>query len=45
MPRSSKKMNICMFAKGLPIHYTGGMENHVQNLINGLAAKGHEVTE
>lgn len=44
MPRSSKKMNICMFAKGLPIHYTGGMENHVQNLINGLAAKGHEVT-
>jgi len=37
-------MNICMFAKGLPVHVQGGMEMHVEDLINGLVKRGHRVT-
>ncbi|MGB8216467.1 MAG: glycosyltransferase family 4 protein [Candidatus Methanoperedens sp.] len=37
-------MNICIFAKGLPVHATGGMEIHVQEVVNGLIRKGHKVT-
>ncbi len=37
-------MNICVFAKGLPVHATGGMEIHVQEVVNGLIKKGHKVT-
>ena len=37
-------MNICIFAKGLPIHITGGMEIHVQRLVDGLIKRGHKIT-
>jgi glycosyltransferase involved in cell wall biosynthesis len=37
-------MNICIFAKSLPVHITGGMEIHTELLINGLAQRGHQVT-
>jgi len=37
-------MNICMFAKGLPVHITGGMEIHVKELAEGLVRSGHKVT-
>jgi len=37
-------MNICMFAKGLPVHITGGMELHVKMLVDGLVKRGHKVT-
>ena len=37
-------MNICMFAKGLPVHITGGMEIHVKELAEGLVRKSHKVT-
>ncbi len=37
-------MNICIFAKGLPVHVTGGMEIHVQGLVDGLIKKQHHVT-
>ena len=37
-------MNICMFAKGLPVHIKGGMEVHVEELAKGLIERGHEVT-
>jgi len=37
-------MKICMFAKGLPVHITGGMEIHVQELVEGLIKRGHKVT-
>jgi len=37
-------MNICMFAKGLPVHITGGMEIHVKELAEGLVRRGHKVT-
>lgn len=36
-------MNICMFAKGLPVHIIGGMEIHVQELTEGLIKRGHRV--
>ena len=39
-----RKVNICMFAKGLPVHVTGGMEIHVQELVEGLVKRGHKVT-
>jgi glycosyltransferase involved in cell wall biosynthesis len=32
-----------MFAKGLPVHITGGMELHVKMLVDGLIKRGHEV--
>lgn len=37
-------MNICIFAKGLLVHATGGMEIHVQWLVDGIVKKGHKVT-
>lgn len=37
-------MNICMFAKGLPVHVVGGLELHVQELTKGLVERGHKVT-
>ncbi|NMX21366.1 hypothetical protein C5S30_02790 [ANME-1 cluster archaeon GoMg4] len=37
-------MNICIFAKGLPVHITGGMEIHVKELVEGLIKRGHKVT-
>ena len=37
-------MKICIFAKGLPVHITGGMEIHVQELVEGLVKRGHKVT-
>lgn len=37
-------MNICMFAKGLPVHCIGGMEIHIQELVEGLINAGHRVT-
>jgi len=37
-------MNICMFAKGLPVHTKGGMEVHVEELAKGLVKRGCEVT-
>lgn len=37
-------MNICIFAKGLPVHITGGMERHVWNLAEGIFKKAYEVT-
>ncbi len=37
-------LNICIFAKGLPVHTTGGMEIHVQSLIDGLIKRRHKVT-
>jgi len=37
-------MNICIFAKGLPVHITEGMEMHVKELAKGLIERGHEVT-
>lgn len=37
-------MNICIFAKGLPVHVTGGMEIHVQALVDGLIRRKHKVT-
>lgn len=33
-----------MFAKGLPVHITGGMEIHVKMLVDGLVKQGHKVT-
>lgn len=33
-----------MFTKGLPAHITGGMETHVESLVNGLIRRKHEVT-
>ncbi len=37
-------MKICIFAKYLPIHLRGGMEIHIQDLVNGLIKRGHKVT-
>ena len=37
-------MRICMFTKALPIHIVGGMEMHIESLVNGLIKKGHHVT-
>lgn len=37
-------MKICMFAKYLPVHITGGMEIHIQELVNGLIKRGYKVT-
>jgi len=37
-------VNICIFAKGLPVHITGGMEIHVQALVDGFIKRGHNVT-
>ncbi len=37
-------MNICIFAKSLPVHTTGGMEIHVQSLVQGLINRNHKVT-
>lgn len=37
-------MNICIFAKYLPIHVTGGMEIHIRDLVNGLIERGHKVS-
>jgi len=37
-------MKICIFAKGLPIHCTGGVEIHIQELVDGLIKRGHHVT-
>jgi len=39
-----EKMNICMFAKGLPVHVKGGMEIHVKELAEGLVKRSHKVT-
>lgn len=36
-------MNICIFAKYLPVHVTGGMEIHIRDLVNGLIERGHQV--
>ncbi|MCK4730632.1 MAG: glycosyltransferase family 4 protein [Candidatus Aenigmarchaeota archaeon] len=33
-----------MFAKYLPVHITGGMEIHIQELVNGLIKRGYKVT-
>jgi len=37
-------MNICIFAKYLPVHITGGMEIHIHELVGGLAGRGHKVS-
>ncbi|VVB95994.1 Trehalose synthase [uncultured archaeon] len=37
-------MNICIIAKSLPAHVIGGMEIHVQELVDGIVKKGHKVT-
>jgi glycosyltransferase involved in cell wall biosynthesis len=37
-------MNICIFAKGLPLHIIGGLELHTQELAKGLIEKGHKVS-
>lgn len=37
-------MKICIFAKGLPVHITGGMEIHVKLLVDKLIKRGHNVT-
>jgi glycosyltransferase involved in cell wall biosynthesis len=37
-------MNICIFAKGLPLHVIGGLELHTHELTKGLIKKGHKVT-
>lgn len=37
-------MNICIFAKGLPVHIKGGMERHIEDLVNGLIKRSHEIT-
>lgn len=37
-------MNICVIAKSLPTHVIGGMEIHVQELVEGILKKGHRVT-
>lgn len=37
-------MKICMFAKNLPVHITGGMEIHIHELVNGLIKRGYKVT-
>jgi len=39
-----RKVNICIFAKYLPIHVTGGMEIHIRDLVNGLVERGHKVS-
>jgi len=36
-------MNICMFTKGLTVHITGGMETHVESLVDGLVKRRHKV--
>jgi len=36
-------MRICVFAKGLPVHIQGGMEQHIGDLVSGLTKRGHEV--
>jgi len=36
-------MNICMFAKGLPVHIRGGMERHVKELVKGYFEKVYKV--
>jgi glycosyltransferase involved in cell wall biosynthesis len=36
-------MKICIFAKGLPVHITGGMEIHIEGLVDGLIKRGHSV--
>jgi glycosyltransferase involved in cell wall biosynthesis len=41
---AGEKMNICIFAKGLPVHITGGMEIHIEGLVDGLIKRGHNVT-
>ena len=38
------RMKICIFAKGLPVHIKGGMERHIEDLVNGLIKRGYEVT-
>ena len=37
-------MKICMFARSLPAHSTGGMELHIETLSTELIKKGIEVT-
>lgn len=37
-------MNICMIAKYLPVHITGGMETHVWDLANELVKRNQKVT-
>lgn len=37
-------MKLCIFAKSLPVHIKGGMERHIEDLVNGLIKKGYEVT-
>ncbi len=36
-------MNVCMFSRIMPAHSIGGMQDHVQTLGAGLAARGHRV--
>ena len=36
-------MNIAMFSRIMPAHSIGGMQDHVQTLGAGLAARGHRV--
>ena len=37
-------MKICIFAKALTVHIRGGMERHIEELVDGLIKRGHEVT-
>lgn len=37
-------MRICMFSRILPVHSPGGMQDHVETLSVGLAARGHDVS-
>lgn len=37
------KLTICLITRSLPFHIRGGMERHVEDLMNGLARIGHEV--
>ena len=36
-------MRIAAFGRSLPVHALGGLEVHFQTLVEGLAARGHEV--
>jgi len=37
-------MDICIFAKYLPVHIIGGMEIHICDLVNCLIKRGHQVS-
>ena len=36
-------MRIAAFGRSLPVHTLGGLEVHLQTMVEGLASRGHEV--